>query len=159
MAEDNNKQVLDELNRTGAWVHAKKKRPIWAKRIESEQDIETLEGMVSANVGDYLCRGEGDECWPQAAARLEENYQAQKVVDLEGWRLYLPHPNAKGVMAASLDRKFVVQARRGEFNGKAGDYILKNYDDKDVEYPVRIWVVDQDLFAKTYQILGRNLQS
>ena len=154
MAENKNKQILDELNHEGAWVHAKKKRPIWARRIESLQEVRTLEGTVSANVGDYLCRGEGNEIWPQAAARLKENYEAQKVVDLEGWRLFLPDRKAKGVMAASVDHAFVVQSRRGEFNGKAGDYILKNYDDKEVEYPAGIWVVDQDLFAKTYRIVG-----
>jgi hypothetical protein len=158
MVDSKNKQLLDRLNLDGAWVHAKKKRPIWAKLIESQQEIATLEGTVNASTGDYLCRGENGEIWPQKAARLAENYEAQKVVDADDWRLYMPKREAKGVMAAIVPHTFVVYTQRGEFNGKAGDYVLKNYEDKETEYPDKIWVVDQELFAKTYRIVGREIQ-
>ena len=146
-----NRQLLDEVNRARAWFHAKKTRPIWARRVEQERIVKTLEGEEKVSAGDFLCRGEAGEVWPQSAEGLEARYTATDEVDAEGWRRYQPRPDAKGVCAAQVSHPFSVQSGRGRLSGKAGDYVVKDFRDKDVDYPQDVWIVDQELFRATYQ--------
>ena len=53
-----NNALLDEANAGGRWSHAKKTRPIWARRLEAAQTVKTLEGEEQVAAGHYLCRGE-----------------------------------------------------------------------------------------------------
>jgi hypothetical protein len=46
-----------------------------------------------------------------------------------------------------------VVATWGKLSGKAGDYVLKNFRDRAVPYPVDVWVVDQALFRATYEVV------
>jgi hypothetical protein len=72
-------------------------------------------------------------------------------MDNDGFRKYVPDPAAKGVMAAKVDHPFQVKASWGDLSGKAGDFIVKSFDDKDVEFPDSVWLVDMELFEKTYE--------
>jgi hypothetical protein len=146
-----NKALLDELDSTRAWFHAKKTKPIWARRIEREQTVETLEGKVTAKSGDYLCRGEAGELWPQSAKTLDARYISTDMATADGWRKYQPRPDAEGVMAAPVRHSFTVVATWGKLAGKPGDYVLKNHRDRAVAYPEDVWVVDQTLFRATYE--------
>ena len=146
-----NQTILDEVNQAGGWFHAKKVRPIFARKLEADQQVDTLEGRETVRAGDYLCRGEAGDIWPQKAASLESKYTPTDTVDAEGWRKYEPRPDAKGAWAAQVDHAFAVQATWGQLSGKAGDYVVKNYDDGDVPYPADVWIVDQSLFAATYE--------
>ena len=146
-----NKALLDELDSAHAWFHAKKTGPIWARWIEREQTVETLEGKVTAKAGDYLCRGEAGELWPQSAKTLEARYTPTDTVTADGWRKYQPRPDAEGVMAAPVRHSFTVIATWGKLAGKPGDYVLKNHRDRAVTYPEDVWVVDQVLFRATYE--------
>lgn len=146
-----NRPLLDELNRARAWFHARKTAPIWARRLTQDQEVPTLEGVVTARAGDFLCRGEAGEVWPQAAAKVEARYTATDIVDADGWRKFLPRADSEGVMAAQVPRVFQVQTAHGTLSGKAGDYLLKNCRDRDVPYPADVWVVDQRLFRATYR--------
>jgi hypothetical protein len=109
-----------------------------------------MEGPVTAEAGDYLCRGEKGEVWPQKTDRLLARYTATGEVDAEGWRKFQPKPDARGVWAARIDHPFHVQAPWGKLTGKAGDYVVKHFEDGDVPYPEDVWIVDQTLFAATY---------
>jgi hypothetical protein len=151
MSSDANRSILDEINRAGAWFCAKKTRPIWAKRAEGDHAVETREGVEQVRRGEYLCRGEGGEIWPQAADRVEAQYITSEEVDSDGWRKYAPNANAKGVLAAQVDHPFAVHTARGVLSGKAGDYIVKNAADRDTAYPDDVWIVDQALFRATYR--------
>ena len=151
MNEEANREILDEINRSRGWFHARKVRPIWAKRAQSDQTIESLEGVERVCCGDFLCRGEHGEQWPQSAERLEAKYVATDEVDSDGWRKYLPNLDAEGVMAAQVDHPFTVHAAWGTLSGKAGDYIVKNASDRDAPHPADVWIVDQMLFQATYQ--------
>lgn len=146
-----NKGILDEVNAAGVWFHAKKVRPIWAKEVTECQTVDTLEGSETVEAGDYLCRGAAQEIWPQSADSLRKKYDPTDEADDEGWRKYVPKPDAKGVLAAQIDHAFKVHATWGELSGKSGDYLVKNYDDKDVDYPEDVWIVDRDLFTATYK--------
>jgi hypothetical protein len=150
MNQSPNRAILDEANRAGAWFHAKKTRPIWAKRIEQDQMVQTLEGVETVKAGHMLCRGEAGDIWPQTAEQLAKRYSPTEEMDAEGWRKHLPHPDAQGVMAIQIGHPFSVVASWGRLEGKAGDYLLKNYQDRDTDYPDDVWIVDQKLFAQTY---------
>jgi hypothetical protein len=145
-----NREILDEANRAGAWFHAKKTRPIWARRIEKDQTVKTLEGEETVQAGHMLCRGEAGDIWPQTVEQLVKRYTATDEVDAEGWRKHLPHPDAQGAMAIQINHPFTVVASWGRLSGKAGDYLLKSYQDRDVAYPDDVWIVDQKLFGETY---------
>ena len=60
-AEIANKSILDEVNAAGTWFRAKKSVAIWAKLLKVAQTVETLEGPMKAEVGDFLCRGAAGE--------------------------------------------------------------------------------------------------
>ncbi|NWF69047.1 MAG: hypothetical protein HXY40_08175 [Chloroflexi bacterium] len=47
----------------------------WARQITRPMTVNTLEGPVSAQPGDYLCIGTQGEQWPQMRQRFEENYE------------------------------------------------------------------------------------
>jgi hypothetical protein len=146
-----NERLLAEVNRAGAWFHARKTRSIWAKKIDSDQTVHTLEGKLKAKSGDFLCRGEAGEIWPQKETALESKYSPTTVVDGDGWRKYDPRPDAEGILAAQVNHPFKLKATWGILSGKAGDYVAKNLRDRDVAYPEDVWVVDQKLFLATYE--------
>ena len=150
-ANSPNQALLDEINAGGMWFQAKKTRAIWTRKLQQDQTVKTLEGEVAAHAGDFLCRGEAGELWPQSTKTLEARYTATDTVDGEGWRKYEPHPDAEGVLAAQVGHAFSVAATWGRLTGKAGDFILKNHRDSQVAYPEDVWVVDQALFRATYE--------
>ena len=151
MNDSPNKSILEEANANGIWFHAKKTRPIWAKRLESAQNVKTLEGEERVEAGHYLCRGEAGDIWPQAEKDLARRYKATDELDADGWRKYQPSPDAKGVMATQIGHPFSVEASWGKLTGKSGDYLLKNFHDSDTTYPNDVWIVDQTLFRQTYE--------
>jgi hypothetical protein len=146
-----NRALLDEVNGAKRWFHAKKVHPIWARQVENDGTVQTLEGKEEVSAGDYLCRGAADEIWPQSAANLEKKYDATDEVDEQGWRKFTPKPDAEGVMAARVAHPFEVRASWGKLSGKAGDFLAKNFADRDVPYPDDVWIVDQTLFEATYE--------
>jgi hypothetical protein len=148
-----NQQILDEANAAAKWFHAKKNRPIWAKRLELAQTVKTLEGEEQVEAGHYLCRGEAGDIWPQTEKDLTRRYQVTNEIDADGWRKYRPNPDAEGVMATQIDHSFSVHASWGTLSGKSGDYLLKNWHDRDIAYPQDVWIVDQTLFQQTYEVV------
>jgi hypothetical protein len=146
-----NQAMLDEVNSLGGWFHARKTRPIWARRLEEAQSVKTLEGDEFVEAGHYLCRGEAGNVWPQTEKDLLRRYTASDEFGADGWRKYLPNPDARGVMAIQVDRPFEVHAPWGTLTGKAGDFLLKNFEDRETLYPDDLWIVDQTLFGETYE--------
>jgi hypothetical protein len=146
-----NMEILDEVARAKAWFHAKRVRPIWAKVLDQDQTVDTIEGPTKGKAGDYLCRGEAGEFWAQSAKQIAERYEKTDEVDAGGWRKYAPRPDNLGVMAAQVNHAFSVHAKWGVLAGKPGDYVLKSFTDRDAAYPDDVWVVDQALFQLTYQ--------
>jgi len=142
-------KILDELNRKHAWFKAKKTGFLWAKKLTAKQEIQTLEGTVTAEPGAMLCRGVAGELWPQQEERLLARYQPTKMTDGD-WVKYIPKPNQPPVLAARVRTEFLVNTSFGVLHGKAGDYLLKNLADEHNEYPDDLWVVDKKLFNKTY---------
>ena len=131
----------------------------FARKLEQDETVETLEGPVEAKAGAYLCRGEVGEPWPQSAKSLHERYLETDDVDTEGWRIFTPRPDAEGVLAARIDHPFTVQATWGRLSGKSGDYLLKKSADRDVADPEDVWIVDSTLFQATYAAVDEPAES
>ena len=110
----------------------------------------TLEGPEQVPAGDFICRGEAGDFWAQTEATLKKRYVATGEIE-DGWERYQPHPDAEGVMAIAVDHAFPVQASWGKLQGKPGDYLLKNFADRDNPAPKDLWIVDQTLFRQTYE--------
>ena len=124
---------------------ARKTKSIWAKVLDQPQEIETIEGTVNAQQGDYLCRGIEDEVWPQKADKVTEKYTPGGEWDSMGFQRFDPKPGAAPVQAAQVTQTFRVTAQWGELAGKANDYVIRSTTD-----PSDIWIVDKAIFEASY---------
>ena len=148
---DSNSAILEEINAAKMWFHAKKTRPIWVRLLEQDETVKTLEGDEEVPAGNYLCRGEAGDIWPQSAERLTAKYTLTDEVGEQGWRKCDPKPDAAGVMAAQVPHAFQVVAKWGLLKGKQDDFIVKNYKERNNDHPQDVWIVDQALFEATYE--------
>jgi len=146
-----NELLLSQVRQSTAWFHARKTRPIWGRKLSSPETVTTLEGIEQVDAGEYLCRGEAGDIWPQSEKDLLRRYVPASDPASDGWQKYVPNPDAKGVMAIQMERPFEVIASWGALQGKAGDFLLKNFEDRDNLEPVDLWIVDQQLFGETYE--------
>ncbi len=150
-----NRALLNEVNRAGTWFQAQKTHPVWAKRLSAAQSVSTLEGLLEANAGDYLCRGPAGELWPQSVKNLESKYEPTGLIEADGWQQFTPRPDGASVKAAQINHDFTVHATWGELRGKSGDYLVKNAADQDVPYPDNVWIVARSIFQATYETTNR----
>ncbi|MEQ1905083.1 MAG: hypothetical protein ABL888_12920 [Pirellulaceae bacterium] len=146
-----NEKILREIDDAGLWFHAKKYRPIWVRLLEKQEAVPTLEGEELVPAGNYVCRGEAGDIWPQSAEKLTAKYELTDELDEQGWRKCHPKPDAAGVVAAQILHAFQVQAEWGTLSGKPGDFIVKNFADRNNPNPTDVWIVDQRLFNATYE--------
>jgi len=123
-----------------------KTKSLWVKKIVSDQEVQTIEGLLSANAGDFLCRGIAGELWPQRAEKLREKYIPSGEIDSAGWERFAPKPGAAPVNAAKAEASFRVISRWGELFGKANDYVVCSTTD-----PTDIWIVDGAIFETSYR--------
>ncbi|WP_298859944.1 hypothetical protein [uncultured Gimesia sp.] len=147
-----NKELLDEVNRANSWFAARKTKCLWAQEVTDDQSVSTLEGELIAKAGDYLCRGESGDTWPQKAKTLFSKYEATEEHDNAGWIKFSPKPEAAGVLAVQIKHAFQVIASWGELTGQPDDYLVKNEADKNVEYPEDVWIVNRAIFEGTYEV-------
>lgn len=147
-----NKELLEEVNRARSWFAARKTKYLWAREITYKQSVSTLEGELIADTGDYLCRGESGDTWPQKAKTLFAKYEATEEHDKDGWIKFSPKPEAAGVLAVQINHTFQVIASWGNLTGQPGDYLVKNEADKNVEYPEDVWIVNRAIFEGTYEV-------
>ena len=121
----------------------RKAKPVWAKKITPDQEVQTLEGLEKAQAGDVLCRGLHDELWPQSEASLLKKYVATGVFE-DGWQRFDPLPN-EPVLAAQVNYPFRIGTSWGEMEGKSGDFLVRSLSDS-----TDAWIVDQEIFGQTY---------
>lgn len=126
---------------------ARKTKPIWARRLEADQTIQTLEGSIHAAAGSYLCRGVVGEFWAQAESKLREKYSESDEFDSEGWQRFDPKPDAPLVEATEVDEPFQVESHFGTLSGKPGDYIVRSTTDGS-----DVWIVAKAIFDASYEI-------
>ena len=88
--ENPNREILDEINTSGVWFRARKTAPLWAKVLTEQTTVQSLEGPVQGEAGEFLCRGAQGEFWPQSRAGVLNRYEPSDDVDEQGFRKYLP---------------------------------------------------------------------
>ena len=113
--------------------------------VSPKQVYDQLSWFPASNRPIWARQSEGARQW------LLSKYQPTDTVK-DGWQLYTPNPDSTGVMAAHLDHAFTVEASWGTLSGKPGDFVVKNFEDRDVAYPSDVWIVDQARFRATYTV-------
>lgn len=152
LGESENKKLLDGLS---GWFKATKFAELEAMSfekakekgvIEEDGTVDTKEGKVKAKKGSMICKGVEGELWVQDRKRLQEKYSpSHKNGD---WRIYKPKAKENKVRAVQVNdrEEFTIKASWGDLKGKKGDYILQ-----DIDNPDDVWVIDKNIFSKTYK--------
>ncbi|MBM83800.1 MAG: hypothetical protein CMJ78_24860 [Planctomycetaceae bacterium] len=74
MTDSSNQQLLAQIG--DAWARARKTQPLWAKVATEAGTLQSLEGPVSYEAGDYICRGVNDDFWVQDESKVLEKYDS-----------------------------------------------------------------------------------
>ena len=139
------------------WHLVEKTAPIWAKKLEKNCQVETLEGVVTFEKGCFLCRGSHDELWGQTEKQLNRKYRPDpNAVKKDGWEKFIPIPGQCCALARQVTHDFFVDSLWGRLSGKAGDYLFKSVHGKktDTEKPnTEQWIVDKKIFEDTYNLM------
>ena len=103
--------------------------------------IQTREGLVGFEPGDYLARGIENEEWPISKEHFATSYERVSELDAEGFASY----RARDICQAyQMPEPFTVKRTRGDtLTGKADDYLVRSGD--------RIWIVDRTIFENSYE--------
>ncbi len=125
---------------------ARKAKSLWAKRLETSTVINSLEGPLPAEAGDYICRGIHGEFWPQKARKLFDTYHATDQFNSDGWQQFSPKPDSAPVQAVQIDFPFSLTSHWGELVGKAKDYVVRSTSDSS-----DCWIVDRAIFESSYE--------
>jgi len=125
---------------------ANKTKLLWARQVKVTTNVESPEGVVVANAGDFVCRGIHGEYWAQKKDKLFAKYSAMGEIDAEGWQRFEPIPEAAPVEAAQVPYAFRVVAQWGELNGRPNDYVVRSTQD-----PLDIWIVGRAIFDASYE--------
>ena len=135
---------------SGNWFSAVKTAPVWARLLTEPCRIKTLEGWMTFEPGQYLCKGPFKDVWGQNKSSFLEKYKAlfgEK--DDHGWQKYIPIPDRCRVLALQMDRPFTVRLPQGTLFGKEGDYLVKQFVDTLSDQ--QAWIVDKEIFTQSYQ--------
>src|SRR5205823_3800251 len=108
--------------------------------------IQTREGPVGFQPGDYLARGVQGEEWPITQAHFLAGYEQVSELDADGFASYRA---TEICQAYQMPDPFTVTRRtRGDiFTGKAGDYLVRSGD--------RLWVVAPSVFEQSYKLIEK----
>ena len=135
-----------EMNRL-PFQSFRKAIPIKARPLRTEDYqqrtgiIQSLEGPIGFQPGDYLARGAQGEEWPILAEEFTAHYQQVTAPDTEGFALYR---NTDIRQAVQISEDFTVRMKNGDIaTGKAGDYLVRSGDSA--------WVVDCSIFQDSYE--------
>ena len=124
---------------------------VWIKPILSFHKVKTLEGLISSEKGDFLCKGIEEEQWVIKKEDLLRRYKPTGTIDGE-WMEYQPNPDACELWARELEEKTEIETTFGILSGRKGDYLLKETVTGNVE-PLSYWIIKRSIFLKTYTIL------
>lgn len=129
--------------------YIKRRIPVTVTFASTAGELATLEGRIHYEVGDALMTGSAGEHWPIVRAHFEATYDPVAPLRMGDAGAYIKKPIS--VEARQLDQveTIVLDNKRGDLRGKAGDWIVTGQDKKK-------WVVDNEIFRATYRILKDN---
>jgi hypothetical protein len=125
----------------------KKPIPTLVEFAEHAGTLQTLEGPVAYEPGDALMRGMIGERWPIRRAHFESTYEPVAPVRMGENGQYIKKAIPVTAQQAKSEESIVLDEGRGTLQAKPGDWIL-------VEDDGRQWVVTNDIFTATYQVLA-----
>lgn len=134
-----------------SWYQVKKITSIFARELKKEVVIQTHEGPIQALKGDFLCKGINNEQWAIKKEDLVRCYKPTGKTDGE-WQEYEPDSSHCKLWAAELVETVEPDTQFGKLKGQKGDFILKETS-PDSEVTLRYWIVNRQIFNKTYQKL------
>jgi hypothetical protein len=108
--------------------------------VNSEGNVETMEGDQEADENDLICIGVMDEAWPQKAKRVETKYE--KIGVKGDYTIWKPKYSEVEAVEIVEEGSFEVNGMKG----KCGDFVLRDKEKKEDK-----WVVDGDIFMKSYK--------
>ena len=160
-----NYAVLVEADLIG-WRKARKTKEFFARKLEKDVIVPTLEGPLGAKKSDWLCIGIDGELWPQDEAQLFKKFdklapmkKSLKVKYADGEEItyrdfftFRPKPE-KEKLFVKIPNSFTVHATWGVLSGKKGDCLCKWFDEALDPDPKDIWIVDGDIFDRTHDIV------
>ena len=144
-------QIYTLQNYNPDWIAVEKVSPVYVRLISRKSTIQTLEGPIRANKGDYLCRGINNEQWAISKEDLQRRYKPAGIIE-DGWEKYLPDSSNCRIWAAELTVEAEIETPFGRLKGQMGDFVLKEIS-QDSETPLSYWIVNQHIFRKTYRKL------
>lgn len=125
----------------------RKTTPVKARPLTEEDTkrregiIQSLEGPIGFQPGDYLARCTQGEEWPIQAGEFATFYQQVTAPDTECFALYR---NTDVRQAVQIPESFTVRMKNGDIAmGKAGDYLVRSGDSA--------WIVDCNIFEDSYE--------
>ncbi len=117
-------------------------RPLTEQDYEQRNGtVQTKEGRVTFEAGDYLARGISDEEWPIDRHLMASDYTRISEPDAEGFCFF----RALGTrQALQMPIKFTIQYDRETLlRGKAGDYLVRSGN--------QIWITECSIFELSYK--------
>lgn len=124
--------------------------------MEETKDINTLEGVITANKNDFVVTGVENEQYPVEKEKFLSKYE--KVSGKENvWR-----KKSGNVMACQLTKDMSVSlGERGTLEGKKGDYLVTSLEEYAKLHEIEVneksvsaldmWIVNKDIFPKLYE--------
>ena len=125
------------------------KRPVLlgARRLAAPLTVETLEGPVAAEAGDFLLRDDDGHEWPVSAAHFESHYESLPDGACGTWSRV--RAREVTVRALQLESAMSISVGRSgsRLHGRTGDWLVYYGGD-------RFGIVAKSLFPALYDLQG-----
>ncbi|MFA6209662.1 MAG: PGDYG domain-containing protein [Candidatus Obscuribacterales bacterium] len=126
-------------------LYTQKPVQVTAVRLTDQTTINTLEGMESANPGDWLVTGILGEHWPVSHDTFNRKYKP--VANRPGVFEKLP----VRVHAQELTKDTTIETKWGSQSGKTGDWLVKDIVSGDFH------IVVATVFEDCYQLIANQV--
>lgn len=118
--------------------------PVSVEFARSSGLVETLEGLVSYEVGEALLTGIDGERWPIKRARFETTYEPVAQLRMGDDGFYIKRAILIDAVQTEIEMEIAMEARNNtKLFAKPGDWIVTAPGGER-------WVVAGDIFLKTY---------
>lgn len=125
--------------------------PLLVRFARDDGEIATLEGLVSYQLGDAIVTGVQGEQWPVPRERFLTAYEPIPPTQTGQEGQYSKHRREVWALELKEPIEIELSSHRGLLKGKVGDVLI--------EYaPGDQAVVASDIFAKTYEMIGKSAQ-
>jgi hypothetical protein len=141
-------EITDELLKNLKFLPFRKETPLKARPLteddfrERKGVIQTLEGVVSFQPGDYLAVGVKNEEWPILRETFEGNYYKVESSSEDEFAYYKLIDNVR--LACQIFDTFSVRRSNGDmYHGKPGDYLVRTNSGS-------LHILDKEVFEQSY---------